>query len=203
MPQCNTRCHHFRHPLLDFITGLFLYFFFIFFFILPCFCFILQTRHKNAIVHHSELMSTCLQPAIVMPIGLALPACPPQQKQLNSSFDDETAALLNDCYTLEEKERLKEEWRLFEEQKGNFERERKNFTEAAIRLGHEVGLLWISGRGCSARHWPKTRCRSRQEIIPPAYCCRHVVLHVQQKPPQALLVYTTGTKNRNQTPTDD
>jgi len=60
------------------------------------------------------------------------------QQQLNTSFDDETAALLNDCYTLEEKERLKEEWRLFEEQKKNFERERKNFTEAAIRLGREV-----------------------------------------------------------------
>lgn len=59
------------------------------------------------------------------------------QQQLNSPYDDETAALLNDCYTLEEKERLKEEWRLFEEQKRNFERERKNFTEAAIRLGHE------------------------------------------------------------------
>ncbi|KAJ3595651.1 hypothetical protein NHX12_004954 [Muraenolepis orangiensis] len=59
------------------------------------------------------------------------------QQQLNSSFDEETAALLNDCYTLEEKERLKEEWRLFGEQKGNFERERKNFTEAAIRLGHD------------------------------------------------------------------
>lgn len=59
------------------------------------------------------------------------------QQQLNSSFDDETAAILNDCYTLEEKERLKEEWRLFEEQKRNFERERKSFTEAAIRLGHE------------------------------------------------------------------
>ncbi|XP_062260125.1 synovial sarcoma, X breakpoint 2 interacting protein a [Platichthys flesus] len=58
-------------------------------------------------------------------------------QQLNSSFDDETAALLNDCYTLEEKERLKEEWRLFEEQKRNFERERKNFTDAAIRLGRE------------------------------------------------------------------
>lgn len=56
------------------------------------------------------------------------------QQQLHTSFDDETAALLNDCYTLEEKERLKEEWRLFEEQKRNFERERKNFTEAAIRL---------------------------------------------------------------------
>ncbi|XP_024129904.1 synovial sarcoma, X breakpoint 2 interacting protein a [Oryzias melastigma] len=59
------------------------------------------------------------------------------QQQLNTSFDDETAAVLNGCYTLEEKERLKEEWRLFEEQKRNFERERKNFTEAAIRLGRE------------------------------------------------------------------
>ncbi|XP_016103087.1 afadin- and alpha-actinin-binding protein-like [Sinocyclocheilus grahami] len=58
-------------------------------------------------------------------------------QQLSSPCDDETAALLNDCYTLEEKERLKEEWRLFSEQKRNFERERKNFTEAAIRLGHE------------------------------------------------------------------
>uniref|UniRef100_A0A8C6WX55 Synovial sarcoma, X breakpoint 2 interacting protein a n=1 Tax=Neogobius melanostomus TaxID=47308 RepID=A0A8C6WX55_9GOBI len=56
------------------------------------------------------------------------------QQQLYTSFDDDTAALLNDCYTLEEKERLKEEWKLFEEQKRNFERERKNFTEAAIRL---------------------------------------------------------------------
>ncbi|XP_017281402.1 synovial sarcoma, X breakpoint 2 interacting protein a [Kryptolebias marmoratus] len=59
------------------------------------------------------------------------------QQQFNTSFDDETAALLNGCYTLEEKERLKEEWRLFEEQKRNFEKERKNFTEAAIRLGRE------------------------------------------------------------------
>ncbi|XP_043116002.1 synovial sarcoma, X breakpoint 2 interacting protein a isoform X3 [Puntigrus tetrazona] len=59
------------------------------------------------------------------------------QQQLSSPCDEDTAALLNDCYTLEEKERLKEEWRLFNEQKRNFERERKNFTEAAIRLGHE------------------------------------------------------------------
>ncbi|KAM9790592.1 synovial sarcoma, X breakpoint 2 interacting protein a isoform 3-T5 [Syngnathus typhle] len=59
------------------------------------------------------------------------------QQQLNGSFDDETAGLLSDCYTLEEKERLKEEWRLFEEQKRNFERERNYFTEAAIRLGRE------------------------------------------------------------------
>nr|XP_061799003.1 afadin- and alpha-actinin-binding protein-like isoform X2 [Nerophis lumbriciformis] len=59
------------------------------------------------------------------------------QQQLHTSFDEETAALLNDCYTLEEKERLREELRLFEEQKRNFERERKYFTEAAIRLGRE------------------------------------------------------------------
>lgn len=68
--------------------------------------------------------------------------CLHMQQQLNTSFDDETAALLNDCYTLEEKERLKEEWRLFEEQKRNFERERNNFTEAAIRLGREVHELF-------------------------------------------------------------
>ncbi|XP_038649570.1 afadin- and alpha-actinin-binding protein-like isoform X2 [Scyliorhinus canicula] len=60
-----------------------------------------------------------------------------QLLQLNAQYDDETAALVRDCYLLEEKERLKEEWRLFNDQKKNFERERRNFTEAAIRLGHE------------------------------------------------------------------
>lgn len=60
------------------------------------------------------------------------------QQQLNTPCDEETAAVLNDCYMLEEKERLKEEWKVFEEQRKNFEMERRNFTEAAIRLGHEV-----------------------------------------------------------------
>ncbi|XP_066548113.1 synovial sarcoma, X breakpoint 2 interacting protein a isoform X2 [Amia ocellicauda] len=59
------------------------------------------------------------------------------QQQLSCPCDDETAALLHDCYLLEDKERLKEEWRLFDDQRKNFEKERKNFTEAAIRLGHE------------------------------------------------------------------
>ncbi|XP_066857332.1 afadin- and alpha-actinin-binding protein isoform X2 [Anser cygnoides] len=45
--------------------------------------------------------------------------------------------LLQDCYLLEERERLQEEWRLFREQKKNFEKERRSFTEAAIRLGLE------------------------------------------------------------------
>nr|XP_004653708.1 afadin- and alpha-actinin-binding protein isoform X2 [Jaculus jaculus] len=57
------------------------------------------------------------------------------QQQLATACDDDTTSLLRDCYLLEEKERLKEEWSLFKEQKKNFERERRSFTEAAIRLG--------------------------------------------------------------------
>ncbi|XP_029473997.1 afadin- and alpha-actinin-binding protein isoform X2 [Rhinatrema bivittatum] len=59
------------------------------------------------------------------------------QQQLLGPCDDDTAMLLRDCYLLEDKERLQEEWKLFSEQRKNFERERRSFTEAAIRLGHE------------------------------------------------------------------
>ncbi|KAM9689443.1 afadin- and alpha-actinin-binding protein isoform 2-T4 [Trichechus inunguis] len=58
-------------------------------------------------------------------------------QQLATACDDDTTSLLQDCYLLEERERLKEEWSLFKEQKKNFERERRSFTEAAIRLGLE------------------------------------------------------------------
>ncbi|XP_029562136.1 afadin- and alpha-actinin-binding protein isoform X3 [Salmo trutta] len=58
-------------------------------------------------------------------------------QQLNSPCDYETASLLNDCYMQEEKERLKEDWKSFEEKRKNFETERRIFTEAAIRLSHE------------------------------------------------------------------
>ncbi|XP_029905969.1 afadin- and alpha-actinin-binding protein-like isoform X2 [Myripristis murdjan] len=58
-------------------------------------------------------------------------------QQLSSPCDEETASLLNDCYMLEEKERLKEEWKTLEGQRKNLEKERRNFTEAAIRLSHE------------------------------------------------------------------
>ncbi|XP_042271923.1 afadin- and alpha-actinin-binding protein-like isoform X1 [Thunnus maccoyii] len=58
------------------------------------------------------------------------------QQQLSSPCD-ETASLLNDCFMLQEKDRLREEWKTLEEQRKNFERERSNFTEAAIRLSHE------------------------------------------------------------------
>ncbi|XP_030061634.1 afadin- and alpha-actinin-binding protein isoform X2 [Microcaecilia unicolor] len=59
------------------------------------------------------------------------------QQQLMIPCDDDTAMLLRDCYLLEDKERLQDEWKLFSEQRKNFEKERKSFTEAAIRLGHE------------------------------------------------------------------
>ncbi|KAG8437215.1 hypothetical protein GDO86_008059 [Hymenochirus boettgeri] len=59
------------------------------------------------------------------------------QQQLSIPSDEFTSTLLQDCYLLEDKERLQKEWKLFNEQKKNFEKERRNFTEAAIRLGHE------------------------------------------------------------------
>ncbi|XP_039887163.1 afadin- and alpha-actinin-binding protein-like isoform X2 [Simochromis diagramma] len=59
------------------------------------------------------------------------------QHQVSSACDEETASLLSNCYMLQEKERLGEEWKTLEEQRKIFERERKNFTEAAIRLSHE------------------------------------------------------------------
>ncbi|XP_031720092.1 afadin- and alpha-actinin-binding protein isoform X3 [Anarrhichthys ocellatus] len=58
-------------------------------------------------------------------------------QQLSSPCDEETASLLSDCYMLQEKERFREEWKTLEEQRKLFERERRNFTEAAIRLSHE------------------------------------------------------------------
>lgn len=79
----------------------------------------------------------------------------PEQQQLATTCDDDTTSLLRDCYLLEEKERLKEEWSLFKEQKKNFERERRSFTEAAIRLGLEVS----SQRRCFGLLGPARLCR--------------------------------------------
>lgn len=71
------------------------------------------------------------------------------QQQVVVASDDDTSTLLRDCYLLEDQERLQQEWKLFTEQKKNFEKERRNFTEAAIRLGHERKMfeedraLWL------------------------------------------------------------
>uniref|UniRef100_A0A673A542 Synovial sarcoma, X breakpoint 2 interacting protein b n=1 Tax=Sphaeramia orbicularis TaxID=375764 RepID=A0A673A542_9TELE len=62
------------------------------------------------------------------------------QQQLNSPCDEETTSLLNNCYMLQEKESLRGEWKTLEEQRKIFEKERRNFTEAAIRLSHEKHL---------------------------------------------------------------
>lgn len=55
-----------------------------------------------------------------------------------SAANSELPAHLEGSYFLEEQQQLQEERELFEEQKQTFEVERKNFTEAAIRLGWEV-----------------------------------------------------------------
>lgn len=47
-------------------------------------------------------------------------------------------AVLMDCYYLEEWERLQDHWEEFNRQRRSFRRERQAFTDAAIRLGHEV-----------------------------------------------------------------
>uniref|UniRef100_A0A8D3EC94 SSX family member 2 interacting protein n=1 Tax=Scophthalmus maximus TaxID=52904 RepID=A0A8D3EC94_SCOMX len=59
------------------------------------------------------------------------------QQQLSSPCDEETESLLSDCYMSQEKDPLREEWKMLQEQRNIFERERRNFTEAAIRLSHE------------------------------------------------------------------
>ena len=53
-------------------------------------------------------------------------------------MDDGLMALLKDSQFLEEKETLADEKRMFYQQKASFEKERRNFTDAAIRLGREV-----------------------------------------------------------------
>uniref|UniRef100_A0A3B4Z293 SSX family member 2 interacting protein n=1 Tax=Stegastes partitus TaxID=144197 RepID=A0A3B4Z293_9TELE len=70
------------------------------------------------------------------------------QQQLSSPCDEEAASLLSDGYMLQEKERLGEEWKTLEGQRKIFERERRNFTEAAIRLSHEQ-LLASKQKYCS------------------------------------------------------
>ncbi|XP_061883841.1 afadin- and alpha-actinin-binding protein-like isoform X2 [Entelurus aequoreus] len=59
------------------------------------------------------------------------------QQQLSSQCDEETSVMLGDCYMSQGKDRLREEWKRLQEERKIFERERRNFTEAAIRLSQE------------------------------------------------------------------
>ncbi|XP_036795796.1 afadin- and alpha-actinin-binding protein B-like isoform X4 [Oncorhynchus mykiss] len=60
-----------------------------------------------------------------------------QQHLLQDSVITPVPAALTDCYFLEEWERLQDSWAELEHQKRSFHRERRAFTDAAIRLGHE------------------------------------------------------------------
>lgn len=58
---------------------------------------------------------------------------------LQDSFASPVVSELADSYFLEEWERLQMRWAELDNQRWTFDRERKSFTEAAIRLSHEVG----------------------------------------------------------------
>ncbi|KAM9490480.1 afadin- and alpha-actinin-binding protein [Salvelinus alpinus] len=60
-----------------------------------------------------------------------------QQHLLQDSVITPVPDALTDCYFLEEWERLQDSWAELEHQKRTFHRERRAFTDAAIRLGHE------------------------------------------------------------------
>ncbi|XP_063021866.1 afadin- and alpha-actinin-binding protein isoform X2 [Melospiza melodia melodia] len=120
------------------------------------------------------------------------------QQQL--TCDDDTTLLLQDCYLLEERERLQEEWRLFREQKRNFEKERKSFTEAAIRLGLER-KAFEEDRGAWLKHQFLTMtadCKSENSATPSAFLrsadtdLRLVRSASQQKRPPSVLSTTTS-----------
>lgn len=70
------------------------------------------------------------------------------QQQLSSQCDEDALSLHGNCPMLQEKESLREEWKVLEEQRKIFERERRNFTEAAIRLSDEVIFLPLCPAGC-------------------------------------------------------
>ncbi|XP_023787924.1 afadin- and alpha-actinin-binding protein isoform X1 [Cyanistes caeruleus] len=116
------------------------------------------------------------------------------QQQLTCD-DDDTTLLLQDCYLLEERERLQEEWRLFREQKKNFEKERKSFTEAAIRLGLER-KAFEEDRGAWLKHQFLTMtadCKSENVTTPSAFLrssdpdiCLVKSASRQKKPPSVL-----------------
>lgn len=50
---------------------------------------------------------------------------------------------LADCYFLEEWQRLQLHWAELRRQRKTFERERRSFTDAAVRLSREVRVEWI------------------------------------------------------------
>ncbi|XP_015204647.2 afadin- and alpha-actinin-binding protein B isoform X2 [Lepisosteus oculatus] len=60
-----------------------------------------------------------------------------QQQLLQDSVSPALPPSLTDSYFLEEWERLQAGWAELDSQRHRFQRERRSFTEAAIRLGHE------------------------------------------------------------------
>ena len=64
-----------------------------------------------------------------------------QQGLMNASPTEQPS--MSDSQLLEDRDSLEVERKLFKEQKANFDEERRVFTDAAIRLGREVGKIFI------------------------------------------------------------
>ncbi|XP_037830948.1 afadin- and alpha-actinin-binding protein B isoform X4 [Kryptolebias marmoratus] len=65
-----------------------------------------------------------------------------QQQLLQDSLVSPLPLELSDSYFLEEWERLQTSWAELNHQKRTFERERRAFTDAAIRLSREISPVW-------------------------------------------------------------
>ncbi|XP_074485015.1 afadin- and alpha-actinin-binding protein B isoform X2 [Sebastes fasciatus] len=65
-----------------------------------------------------------------------------QQQLLHDSLASPVTSELADSYFLEEWERLQVRSAELNHQRRTFERERQSFTDAAIRLSHEISLVW-------------------------------------------------------------
>lgn len=74
--------------------------------------------------------------------------CRVAQDSLASPIPPELA----DCYFLEEWQRLQLHWAELRRQRKTFERERRSFTDAAVRLSREVRVEWIGLRLVKGDH---------------------------------------------------
>ncbi|XP_054645167.1 afadin- and alpha-actinin-binding protein-like isoform X2 [Dunckerocampus dactyliophorus] len=90
------------------------------------------------------------------------------QQQLSSQCDETTTtAMPGDCYTPQGKDGPREEWKTLQEQRKIFEQERRNFTEAAVRLSQErktfeeERAVWLKHQYLNVNPKKPTRSKSQ------------------------------------------
>lgn len=111
------------------------------------------------------------------------------QRQLSSPCEDEVASLLNNCF-IHQEERLRGDWKTLEEQRKIFDKERSNFTEAAIRLSQERKAfeenraLWLKHQFLNSSPFPDSnktqisRIQSASSLVSDPEAAVEDVVHV-------------------------